>query len=225
MPSGRWIALPRSPRGSTRRSSVLWSRRKGDMGQTLCLISSVCHPPIPSSSAYTAISTAADCQTTRAPQLGPLPMNWLQVEATPIRLPLGLSGNHFYQDSTCSIGQSWSNALDKIFHKPDLLSWALQCGVQSVLPFCLSAWLSHSGQPPPLAAPENKQPSLSFQGGVLTLRCLCCSCHLLSLFFCCRSPMARPPVMAGVLPTGSWCREAFFWSNINIWPLSQEWKY
>lgn len=149
MPSGRWFALPRSPRGSTRRSSVLWSWRKGDMGQTLCLISSVCHPPIPSSSAYTAISTAADCETTRAPQLRPLLMNRPQVEATPMRLPLSLSGNHFYQDSTCSIGQSWSNALDKIFQKPDLLSWALQCGVQSVLPFVCLLDCPTVGNPPP----------------------------------------------------------------------------
>lgn len=84
-------------------------------------------------------------------------------------------------------------------------SWALQCGLQSVPPFVRLLDCPTVGTP--LAAPENKQPSLSFQGGVLTLRCLCCRCHLLSLFFCCRSSMARPPVMAGVLPTGTRCRE------------------
>jgi len=80
---------------------------------------------------------------------------------------------------------------------------APRCGLQSVP--LLSVCLSTVGSP--LAAPENKQPSLSFQGGVLTLRCLCCCCHLLSLFFCCRSSMARPPVMAGALPTGTRCGE------------------
>lgn len=96
---------------------------------------------------------------------------------------------------------TWMRTL--ITCEPSLLSSAVWSAVCS--PFCPSAWLSHSGHP--WAAPENKQPSLSFQGGVLTLRCLCCRCHLLSLFFCCRSPMALPPVMAGVLPTGTRCGE------------------
>lgn len=77
------------------------------------------------------------------------------------------------------------------------------CSLFPLLSVCLTV-----PQRAPLSCPpENKQPSLSFQGGVLTLRCLCCRCHLLSLFFCCRSPMARPPVMAGVLPTGTRCGE------------------
>lgn len=55
--------------------------------------------------------------------------------------------------------------------------------------------------PPPVALlPRTKRPSLSFQGGVLALRCLCCRCHLPPLLFCRRSPMAQPPVMAGVPP-------------------------
>lgn len=147
-------------------------------------------------------------------------MNWLQVEATPTNLQLSLNGNRFYQASTCTISQPWSKDLDKIFYKLDLLSWALQCGVQSVLPSVCLLDCPIVGNPPS-AAPENKQPSLSFQGGVLTLRCLCCSCHLLSLFFCCRSPMARPPVMAGVLPTGSWCRQTFSVKHKHLNPFAR----
>lgn len=106
------------------------------------------------------------------------------------------------------------------FYKLDLLSRALQCGVQPVLPFVCLLDCPTVGNPPPLAAPQNKQPSLSFQGGVLTLRCLCCSCHLLSIF-CCRSPMARPPVMAGVLPTGSWCRETLLVKHKHLTPFAR----
>lgn len=120
--------------------------------------------------------------------------HWFEWDGTSINIwylqqCLSLQGTHYlrfiWYEITC--GPSPSSAV-----------WSAVCS-----PFCSSAWLSHSGHP--LAAPENKQPSLSFQGGVLTLRCLCC--HLLSLFFCCRSPMAWPPVMAGVLPTGTRCGE------------------
>lgn len=82
----------------------------------------------------------------------------------------------------------------------------LQCGPQSVPlphPF-LSVCSTVLQRAPPLLPvallPRTKRPSLSFQGGVLALRCLCCRCHLPPLLFCRRSPMAQPPVMAGVPP-------------------------
>lgn len=137
------------------------------------------------------------------------------VEATPTNLRLRLNGNRYYQDSTCTVGQTtWIRSF---------LSWIFSAELCSVVCSLFSLCLLDCPTVgnPPLAAPENKQPSLSFQGGVLTLRCLCCSCHLLSLFFYCRSPMARPPVMAGVLPTGSWSRETFSVKHKHLTPFAR----
>lgn len=113
-------------------------------------------------------------------------------------------------------GGTWRRSFISWIFSVELCS--VVCSLLSLSCLCLTVPPWTTPPPRPLAAPENKQPSLSFQGGVLTLRCLCPSCHLPSLFFCCRSPMARPPAMAGVLPTGSWCRQTFSVKHKHLTP-------
>lgn len=167
--SGRLFALPRRPRGSTRRSSVLWSWRKGDMGQTLCLISSLCHPTVPSSSAYAALhcSRLLNHTSSSAQVLA----DELTAGGSPTdKPPIKSDGIIFIKIRVVELVN---------FGRPtrirSSLSWifsvelcSVVCSLFSLLFVCLTVPQWATLPPSPLAAPENKQPSLSFQGGVLT---------------------------------------------------------